>query len=62
VSSRDAVHAADPALAERLRAGNAYLTDGRGIRLDPAAAVFPGAIIRVIRSARGAEPPPDADP
>ena len=37
----------------------AYLTDGRGIRMDPSALVGPGAIIRVVTSARRVEEPPD---
>lgn len=51
-TARDAVAALDPALAEQLDAGAAYLTDGRGIRLDPAAPLAPGAIIRAVVSAR----------
>ena len=53
-AARDAVAACDPALVPRLADGTAYLTDGRGIRLDPASAVAAGAIIRVVRSARRA--------
>lgn len=49
-----AVRAADAALAERLGQSRAYLTDGRGIELDPAAPLRAGAILRVVmRSARG---------
>lgn len=44
--------AADPGLAETLGDGRAYLTDGRGIRIDPATTIGAGAIIRVIKSAR----------
>lgn len=47
-----AVAGFDPALAERIQSGSAYLTDGRGIRLETGAAVYQGAIIRVVRSAR----------
>ncbi len=47
--------AADPGLADALSNGRAYLTDGRGIRMDSSALVGPGAIIRVIRSARRAD-------
>jgi hypothetical protein len=54
--ARAAVRALDAALADRLDAGTAYLTDGRGIALDPAAALGPGAIVRVVVTARrGAE-------
>lgn len=56
----DAVRAFDPALAERLAAGQAYLTDGRGIRIEPAAPVSPGDIIRVVVSARRSESDADA--
>lgn len=51
-----AVGATDPALADRIAAGTAYLTDGRGIRLSPGEPVFPGAILRVVLGApRGDE-------
>ena len=56
----DAVRALDPALAERLAAGQAYLTDGRGIRIEPGAPVSPGDIIRVVVSARRTEADADA--
>lgn len=59
-AAADAVRAFDPALAERLAAGQAYLTDGRGIRIEPAAPVSPGDIIRVVVSARRQEPDADA--
>ena len=52
VTALAAVAACDPALAERLREGRAYLTDGRGIRLEPEAAVYQGAILRVVVSER----------
>ena len=42
----------DSTLVEALAEGRAYLTDGRGIRVDPTAALGAGAIIRVVRSAR----------
>ncbi|MSR01286.1 MAG: hypothetical protein EXR94_00900 [Gemmatimonadetes bacterium] len=50
---------ADASHAETLGDGRAYLTDGRGIRMDPSALVGPGAIIRVVTSARRVEEPPD---
>jgi len=56
----DAVAALDPALAERVADGAAYLTDGRGIRIEPGTALASGDIIRVVVSARRAEP--HADP
>ncbi|HEV8612549.1 MAG TPA: hypothetical protein VGQ73_03500 [Gemmatimonadales bacterium] len=60
VPAVEAVAAHDPGLAEQLRAGSAYLTDGRGIRLDAAVPVFPGAIFRVVRSARAVTDEADA--
>ena len=60
-TAADAVAAMDPALADRLRDGAAYVTDGRGIRLPPGEAVNAGAIVRVVVSARGGEPRDEAD-
>lgn len=57
-----AVAALDPDLAARLAAGQAYLTDGRGIRCDPAALVQGGAILRVVVSARAPRDGSDAHP
>lgn len=60
-SARDAVAAQDPAALPRLDDGTAYLTDGRGIRLDAGASLAAGAIVRVVKSARrGAEADADA--
>jgi hypothetical protein len=50
--ARRAVEQHDPTVAARLDAGTAYLTDGRGIRLDPDAPLPPGGIVRVVVSAR----------
>lgn len=47
-----AAAAGDPALAAALRDGLAYVTDGVGRAIDPSTTVFPGAIYRVVRSAR----------
>lgn len=58
--ARDAIAAQDPSLLPRLADGTAYLTDGRGIRLDPEAPLAAGAILRVVKSARRASEP-DAD-
>lgn len=59
--ARDAVAARDPAVLARLDDGTAYLTDARGIRLDPGALLGAGAILRVVRSARrGTESDADA--
>lgn len=51
-SALAAVRAFDPALAEAVEAGRAYLTDGRGVRCEGDAALQDGAILRVVRSAR----------
>lgn len=51
-----AVAAADAELAAAVAAGRAYLTDGRGVRIAPDAPVVPGTILRVVRSARTADP------
>lgn len=51
---RDAVAAFDKELASHLDAGQAYVTDGRAIKTDPAAPVSPGSILRVIVSRRHA--------
>ena len=59
-TSAGAVAACDPALAAKLRDGQAYLTDGRGIRLAESGPVFAGAILRVVVSARGERPEADA--
>ena len=47
-----AVRALDPGLAGRVEGGEAYLTDGRAVPLDPSAPLAPGAIVRVVVSAR----------
>ncbi len=49
-SAAVAVH--NPELAEKIAAGGAYITDGRGIRLESETLLGPGAILRVIVSAR----------
>ena len=54
-----AVRTFDPELESKLVSGVAYVTDGRGIEIDPAAPLASGAILRVVvRARRG----PDADP
>lgn len=55
-----AVRAFDPALARRLEEPGVFVTDGRGIRIEAGAALSPGAILRVVVSARRGEGP-DAD-
>jgi hypothetical protein len=51
-----AVEAHDPKLAARVASGEAYLTDGRGIRLEPDAPIVPGAILRVISTRTARDP------
>jgi hypothetical protein len=49
---REAVMAFDPDLASALRDGRAYVTDGVGRPVEPSGSVEPGAIFRVVISAR----------
>lgn len=60
-TAADAVTAADPDWGRALREGRAYLTDGRGIRLESDVMVGAGTILRVIVSARQASPDANAD-
>jgi hypothetical protein len=54
----EAVWTFDADLGQRMAAGAAYVTDGRGIELGPAEPLTSGAILRVVvRARRG----PDAD-
>lgn len=55
----DAARAHDPALADRLAAGTASLTDARGLPVDPAAPLAAGAILRAV-GRRAAETDADA--
>ncbi|MGH7658824.1 MAG: hypothetical protein ACREL6_11380 [Gemmatimonadales bacterium] len=58
--ARAAVEAFDPEMLELLDTGKAYLTDGRGVRLEPDAPLAAGGIVRLISPARR-EAPGDAD-
>ena len=58
---RGAVAAHDPALAAKLSAGAAYVTDARGIELAGDAPLEAGSIMRVVVSARRAGGSDDAD-
>jgi hypothetical protein len=58
VAQAVALHAPD--LAEKIAAGAAYVTDGRGIRIEESQAVHAGAIFRVIVSARRNQDEADA--
>ncbi len=57
---RDAVAACDPALADRVRRAEAYVTDARGIRVAPEQVLAGGAILRVVSTARPTVDAPDA--
>ena len=48
----DAVRTFDPDLGARMASGAAYVTDGRGIEIDPAEPLTSGAILRVVVRAR----------
>ena len=48
----EAVRRFDPALGDRVIAGEAYVTDGRGIEVDPDQTLASGAILRVVVRAR----------
>jgi hypothetical protein len=51
-----AVRALDPDLAASVERGAAFVTDGRGIEVDPAASLASGSILRVVvRARRGAD-------
>ena len=53
---REAVGIFDATLEQRLTAGTAYVTDGRGIEINPAEPLTNGAILRVVvRARRGAD-------
>jgi hypothetical protein len=55
-----AVRAADPSLLEKIASGAAYVTDGRGIEIDPTAPLASGAILRVVVRARARSGDADA--
>lgn len=48
----DALHAFNPALAERIGAGDGYVTDARGIAVPLDAPVGPGTILRAVPGGR----------
>ena len=48
----DAVRAADSSLLDKITGGTAYVTDGRGIEIDPSTLLESGAILRVVVRAR----------
>jgi hypothetical protein len=59
-TASDAIRHLDPALADRVIAGTASLTDARGIVLAADAVLAPGAIVRVVGRARR-DTPAEAD-
>lgn len=56
----DAVSTFDAALAARVTRGEAYVTDGRAVRIPLDRPLPAGAILRVIVSARATTDDPDA--
>jgi hypothetical protein len=56
----DAVRSADPTLPDKIASGAAYVTDGRGIEIDPGASLMSGAILRVVVRARSGSTDADA--
>jgi hypothetical protein len=56
----DAIRSSDPTLLDKIVAGAAYVTDGRGIEIDPSAQLTSGAILRVVVRARARSSDADA--
>lgn len=57
-----AIRAFDPGLEGKVARGTAYVTDGRGIEIAPAAPLTTGTILRVVvRARRGLSRGRDAD-
>jgi hypothetical protein len=56
-----AVRAFDATLEPSIASGTAYVTDGRGIEIDPAVRLTGGAILRVVVRARRGSRDGDAD-
>ena len=56
-----ALRAFDPGLERDVVSGAAYVTDGRGIEIDPSARLASGAILRVAVRARRGGGAADAD-
>jgi hypothetical protein len=56
----DAVRAIDQSILDRITDGGAFITDGRGIALEPSAPLVSGAIIRL--GVRARKRSTDADP
>ncbi len=58
---REAVTIHNAALLDPLDNGRAYVTDGRGVRVEPDAPLHGGSILRVVVSSRGVSGEPHAD-
>jgi hypothetical protein len=56
----DAVRATDPSLVDKITGGAAFVTDGRGIEIDPSTPLVSGAILRVVVRARAQSTDADA--
>lgn len=56
----EAVRLTDPALLEKIAAGAAYVTDGRGIETDLSVPLASGAILRIVVRARAGSGDADA--
>jgi hypothetical protein len=56
-----AVRLFDPELERQIASGTAYVTDGRGIEIDPTSPLVGGAILRVVVRARRSESGGHAD-
>jgi hypothetical protein len=56
-----AVRAFDAALEPSIASGAAYVTDGRGIEIEPSVQLAAGAILRVVIRARRGNRDSDAD-
>jgi hypothetical protein len=56
----DAVRITDPALVEKIAAGAAYVTDGRGIEAGLSVPLASGAILRIVVRARARSGDADA--
>ena len=56
----DAVRTTDSSLLDKIAGGTAYVTDGRGIEIDPSTPLESGAILRVVVRARARSADADA--
>jgi hypothetical protein len=56
----DAVRTTDPTLLDKIAAGAAYVTDGRGIEIDLETPLMSGAILRVVVRAHAGSSDADA--